>query len=297
MSRTSGSTSSGTPKSLAQPRVEARGAERVQLRSRGGRGVGREAGAEAVAEERVDRPHPQRPRLAALCTTSSCSSSQASLRGREVGVERQPAAALDLLLAGRRGGRAPPASACPARRRSGSSGSPLSASQASTDSPWWSSPQATISPGGVLEQLGDRLDDRLQDLLAVLLDPARLGWRLALSRRASRTGLRRCVEQRRLDAGRPLVDSEQQSVAHRACTLTGPASGLTCALPLGGDVGRAARDQPPQASLPQQPLALSDLESRARRKAVERIKNRERGGGSPAPTTRSGKTHARGGET
>ena len=102
------------------------------------------------------------PASRARWTGSSCSSSQASLRGGEVGVERQAAERRGSPPPSRPSGRAPPASACPARRRSGSAGLPVSASQASTDSPWWSRPHATTSSSAAVEQLGDRLDDELR---------------------------------------------------------------------------------------------------------------------------------------
>jgi hypothetical protein len=60
----------------------------------------------------------------------------------------------------------------------------------------------------VAQQLGDRIHDRGEHLLAVLLDPA-LPWvavRLGAARLADRP--QPLVEQRRLDPGRALVDAQ-----------------------------------------------------------------------------------------
>ena len=95
----------------------------------------------------------------------------------------------------------------------GLSGLPVSASQASTDSPWWSRPAGDDLVVGASEQLGDGLDDGREHLLAVLLDPA--GLRVAVHLVAARLAHRPqpLVEQRRLDPGGALVDPEQE---HRA---------------------------------------------------------------------------------
>ena len=125
------------------------------------------------------------PASRAAATSSECSSSQASLAAEKYGSKGSPLASLT-------------ASSSPASRSStscdrlscqttiGLSGRPLSASQASTDSPWWSSPQATTSPGASASSFGDRLDHRGQHLLAVLLDPA--GLRIAVDLVAPRLG-------------------------------------------------------------------------------------------------------------
>ena len=97
----------------------------------------------------------------------------------------------------------------------GVSGRPVSASQASTDSPWWSRPQATTSPGGVARAARPpRPTTASQHLLRVLLDPARarVAERL-LAPRLARRGRRSASNSDRLDRRGALVDAEQQ--AHR----------------------------------------------------------------------------------
>ena len=65
---------------------------------------------------------------------------------------------------------------------------------------------------GVGQQLRDDVDDRVEDLERVLLDPARL--RVAARRRSGarlRSGRRSLVEERGLDGGRALVDAEDEA--------------------------------------------------------------------------------------
>ena len=66
-----------------------------------------------------------------------------------------------------------------------------------------------LARGASSSSSADRLDDRGEHLLAVLLDPA--GLRMAVDLVAARLahGPQPLVEQRRLDAGRALVDAEQ----------------------------------------------------------------------------------------
>jgi hypothetical protein len=68
--------------------------------------------------------------------------------------------------------------------------------------------------GWVGEQLPDHLDDCVQHLLAVLLHPPLSG--MAVHLVAARLGdrLQALVEERGLDAGRPLVDAEQEPLGH-----------------------------------------------------------------------------------
>ena len=63
-----------------------------------GRGVGRKTGAEPVAQERIDRPHAQRARVTGLRHGLVVLEQPGQLARREVGVQRQAAAAADLLL-------------------------------------------------------------------------------------------------------------------------------------------------------------------------------------------------------
>ena len=79
---------------LEQGRVEL---GRAELGARCGSRVGGEAGAETVADERVDRPHPQRPGLERLRHRVVVLEQPGQLAGGEVGVERHPAALDDLL--------------------------------------------------------------------------------------------------------------------------------------------------------------------------------------------------------
>ena len=67
-----------------------------------------------------------------------------------------------------------------------------------------------LAAARLLEHLGDRVDDRLEDQLRILLDPAGRGWVTGTARRASATARRSLIEQRRLDRGRALVDAQQQ---------------------------------------------------------------------------------------
>ncbi len=193
---------------LAQARVEAGCAERVQLRARGGRGVGREARAEPVAEERVDGPHAQGAGVAGALHAVVVLEQPGELGGGEVGVEGQAAALLDLRLVLAQAvehllralvlpdddrGERRPGLGVPGEHRLA----------------------LVVEPAGdhrlrrVGEQLADRLHDRGEHLLAVLLDPARL--RVAVDLVAARLAHRPqlLVEQRRLDPGCPLVDPEQ----------------------------------------------------------------------------------------
>ena len=157
------------------------------------------------------------PASSARCTAGSCSSSQVSLPAEKYGSSGMP-------LRSRTSASEPSAS----RRSStswerlscqvtiGVSGSPLSASQASTDSPWWSSPHATTSPSAVGEQLAHGVHHRHHHVLGVLLHPARPRMRERLL--PAGLGLLRQVGvvEHRLDGRGALVDAEQQRPAHAA---------------------------------------------------------------------------------
>ena len=144
-----GSTSIGTPKHLAAGTGRSPGVpSALQLRARRGGGVGGEAGAEPVAEERVDGAHPQRarPRAPAATVVVVLAAARRAWRRRSRGRSGRPLRSLDLVLAVARAVEdllralvLPDDDRASAARR-------VSASQASTDSPWWSSPQATTSP-------------------------------------------------------------------------------------------------------------------------------------------------------
>ena len=202
---------------------------RARRRSRAGPGPSRarRAGCARRSRGRSRSPAPSRsqrnestvpsrsvPASRALATAVVVLEQPGELAGREVRVERHAAALAHLVGAPVRlepvehllGALVLPG------RRSGSAARPLSASQASTDSPWWSSPQATTSPGASAEHLRDRLDHGGEHLLGVLLDPAGLRVASAFSRRASRTGRRSRVEQHRLDGGGALVDARAAGV-------------------------------------------------------------------------------------
>jgi hypothetical protein len=77
--------------------------------------------------------------------------------------------------------------------------------------------------GDAREQLGDRVNDGLEDLLRVLLDQtwARVDHRDRAPALRHRPQLR--IEQRRLDHGRALVDPEEQRRAHVAPSGEAPA--------------------------------------------------------------------------
>src|SRR5579859_7694713 len=70
---------------------------RPELSPRCRRGVSRKAGAEAVAQERIDGPHPQRPASKRTLYAGVVLEQPGELAGREVGIERESALALDLL--------------------------------------------------------------------------------------------------------------------------------------------------------------------------------------------------------
>ena len=193
----------------------------------------------------------QRSGFAAAATVSSCSSSQASLPAEKYGSSGIP-------LRSRTSASVPSAtsrSSTSCERLScqvttGVSGSPLSASQASTDSPWWSSPQATTSPSAADQQLRHRLDDGGHDRLGILLHPAGLGVRERLLPACLGEGPELGVEEDRLDGRGALVDAEQE--AHRAtCSAVRRHQGLSApgaAAPVGGPRARQARRRAPPMS-------------------------------------------------
>src|SRR5439155_26463070 len=93
-------------------------------------------------------------------------------------------------------------------------------------------------PRRVVEQLADRVDHDREDLVSVLLDPSLAWMAVDLVAAGLADGLKALVEERGLDAGRSLVDAQQQPVAHAdplpttppaTSTVTGPASGSTWA--------------------------------------------------------------------
>ena len=173
---------------LAEAGAEAGPAERVQLHA-GQRGrLGGKAGAQPVAEERVDRAHAERSGIACSRHRLVILEQPGELGSREVGVEGEAAAAPVSRPRARRGDRAPAESACPATRRSDCSGSPLSASQASTDSPWWSRPHPTTSPGASASSSATASTTAASTSSPSCSTQPGWGWRLTLSRRASRTG-------------------------------------------------------------------------------------------------------------
>ncbi len=131
----SGSGIARHPEDLEQRGVPLR---RAELRARRGRGVGREAGAQAVAEERVDGAHPSGAGLDRVGDVVVVLKQPGELAGREVWVEGHPASLPDLV--GPTLGFEPVedllgALVLPGDDR-GQRARPLSASHASTDSPW-----------------------------------------------------------------------------------------------------------------------------------------------------------------
>ena len=181
---------------------------RLQLRARGGRGVGGEARPEPVAQERVDRAHPQRAGVAAPAgPLRSCSSSHASLPAEKYGSSGSPlrsrissssrAQPVEHLL---RALVLPDHDRATAARRS----------RRPTRAPTRPGGRArTRRPRrvGVREQLARPPPRRAaSDPRTVLLHPAcpRVAVHLVAPRLA--TGRRRSSKQGRLDAGRALVD-------------------------------------------------------------------------------------------
>ena len=194
---------------LTQVLVEAGRAEPVELRARGGGVVGGEAGPEPVAQERVDGAHPQRAGVARALHRLVVLEQPGELGGGEVGVERQPAERLDLLLRV-----AHPvehllrALVLPdhdRRQRLAGLGVPREHRLALVVEP--AGDHLLVGP---LEQLANGLDDRLEHLIAVLFNPPSLwvGCGLVAARLAH--GLQPLVEQGRLDAGRSLVDAQEK---------------------------------------------------------------------------------------
>jgi hypothetical protein len=201
------------PESLAQPRVERGRAEGVELRARSGRGVGREAGAEPVAQERVDGAHPEgsgvaRPHHALVVPEQPC-----QLARREVGIERQAAAAADLLLAGGEPSedllRALVLPDDDRRERDPTLGVPREDRLALVVEP-----TRDHFARRVVEQLGHGVDHRAEHLLAVLLDPSGPGMAGRLVAPGLAHGPKALVEQRRLDRRRALVDPQHEPGAH-----------------------------------------------------------------------------------
>ena len=125
----------------------------------------------------------------------------------------------------------------------GDSGSPVSASQASTDSPWWSRPQATTSPGRVARAARRPRRRPRRGSPRVLLDPARAaGGATALRRRASRSGRSSSSKSDRLDRGRALVDAEEERAHARRHELAPRAA--TTAARRGAGRGPSGRSAP-----------------------------------------------------
>ena len=183
---------------------------------RGGR-VGGEPGAQAIAEERVDRAHPQGAGVARGRHLVGVLQQPGELGGGEVGIVGKAARLLDRLLVARQ----------PVEHLL----RPLvlpdddrAQRLAALGIPGEHRLALVVEPAGhhlargIGEQLGDRLDHRGQHLLAVLLDPA--GLRMAVDLVAPRLAHRPqlAVEQHRLDPGGALVDPEEQPLGHRTCS-------------------------------------------------------------------------------
>ena len=154
------------------------------------------------------------PASRARATPASCSSSHASFPAEKYGSSGRP-------LSFRIRSAVP---ACSSRSSTscerlschvttGVRARPVSTSHASTDSPWWSRPQATTSPGASSSTSADGLDHGGDHVLGILLHPTRPGMvqRLLAPRLAQRPQIG--VEQDRLHGRGALVDAEQQ--AHR----------------------------------------------------------------------------------
>src|SRR6202007_2572572 len=75
---------------------------RAELRTRRRRWIRRESGSEPIAEERVPRPETQRPLLEGTCDGRVALEQPGQLPGREVRIQRHPAALPDLLGTARR---------------------------------------------------------------------------------------------------------------------------------------------------------------------------------------------------
>ena len=185
---------------------------RAELGARCGRGVGCEAGAQPVAEERVDRAQPRRARFDRLGHLVIVLQEPGELPRREVGVERHPAELPDLVGA--------PLGLEPVedllrslvlpgddrRQRLSRLGVPRQHRLA-----------LVVEAAGrdlraVGEELGHRLHHRAHDHLGVLLHPPRLRVVERLLAACFHHGFQVRVEEDRLHGGRALVDPEQ--VAH-----------------------------------------------------------------------------------
>ena len=194
---------------LAQPGAEAGLAQRVELRARRGRRIGGKARAEAVTEERVDRAHAQRPGLERVRHGLVVLEQPGQLGGGEVGVEGEATELLDLgLMVAEAIQHELGALVLPHHDRAerlaglGVPGEHRLALMVESTGHY------LLGRAG--QQLGDGLDHDGQHLLAVLLDPARLGMAIDLVAAGLGHGTQLLVEQRRLDSGGPLVDAEQQ---------------------------------------------------------------------------------------
>jgi hypothetical protein len=192
---------------LAQAGVETGPPERVELGARGGRGVGGEARAEPVAEERVDRAHAQGAGVSRPLDALLALEQPGELGGGEVGVEGQPAQLADLVLVLREPVehllRALVLPHDDGAERSAGLGVPREHRLALVVEP-----AGHHVAGRLLEQLGHRFDHRGEHLLAILLDPTRSRMPVRLVAAGFGDRVQALVEQRRLDPGRPLVDPQ-----------------------------------------------------------------------------------------
>ena len=209
MSRTSGRTSIGTPKTWhragSKPGLPSVWSWVREI----GRAVGGEARAEAIAEERIDSAHPEPARLLRLLHGLVVLEQPGELGRGEVGVEGQAALLLDLVLpVGQAVEDLLRALVLPDDDRAeglaglgvpGEHRLALVVEAAGHD-----------LAGRLLQQLGHGLHDRGQHLLAVLLDPARLGVAVLLVAAGLSHRLEALVEEHRLDGGCALVDAEGQ---------------------------------------------------------------------------------------
>ena len=267
VSRISGSTSAGTPNTWQRPGSQP-GVRSLKLGPRRRRG--------SVAKPAPRRSHRNESTVPIAASPRRGPRDRVvvleqpgQLGRREVGVERKAAAGA--LTSSSRSARR--SSTCCERLSCHTTigvRAPLSASQASTDSPWWSSPRATTSPGASSSSSAIASTTASQHLLAVLLDPPRLGVAVDLVAPSLAHGCRRSSNSAALT---PVVPSStpRSSAPHGATLLRGgPAPPR---LAVGIRRGRRQRRRSARARRPaaaSSPTTCSPMPSEAER-PVERI--------------------------
>ena len=110
--------------------------------------------------------------------------------------------------------------------------------------------------GGVLEQLCDRVDDRVEDLVAVLLDPARVRVARLLAPAGLFERAQLVVVEDGLDARGPFVDAEDHG-AHHWPEVTGERVGSGASSPVTPRISATCSAIPSEAERPVERIAAT----------------------------------------